>query len=40
VVTLYGKDERGLHRVAVLVAARFVRLIGDEAFPEEGSDRM
>lgn len=39
VVTLYGKDETGLHRVADLVAARFVRLIGAEAFPENGSIR-
>jgi protein-L-isoaspartate(D-aspartate) O-methyltransferase len=38
VVTLYRKVESGLHRVREVVPARFVRLIGDEAFPESGSD--
>lgn len=40
VVTLFAKDEAGLQRVAVLVAARFVRLIGDHAFPAGPSDQV
>lgn len=34
IVTLYRKDEGRLHRVRDVVPARFVRLIGDQAFPE------
>jgi protein-L-isoaspartate(D-aspartate) O-methyltransferase len=39
VVTLYRRDEAGLRRVADVVPARFVRLIGEEAFPDEGPGR-
>lgn len=38
VVTLYRKSEGGLHCVQEVVPARFVRLVGDQAFPPEDPD--
>ena len=38
VVALYRKGKGGLHRVREVAPARFVRLVGDKAFPPEDPD--